>query len=537
MGHSFPIHLILSLGLWASGSIVVYAQDVLYQIGDTQTETWDALLPSSEGATSCFAMGYQRQTRVLDEEFTAPERGVVLGKVNESSLQVWGNLYSRGNTQIHDICPASDGVYVFGNGFSFLVYQGDTIFPTNGRNTAFILHLGPNGNLQQAIHFNSRGAVLGQAAVSPEESPELITLLQIRDTLRIEGQSWAPTATTGSLLLHWTPDLELKFGTLIDGNGEIEARHLQSIDDEIYIAGRFKGQIEGQTDTLFTRTADFDGFIYAGRTSGSERFVRHLRGQFEDDIFVLEVNKDALYFGGQFIGNLRLNDIEILTGLQVAGFIGAMNRSGEALWMHPIRGTSISLAVSAIHPLEDELLFSIWTGSTTIFQGDTLQQPTQVGQVHSVLARTNLEGQLLEWQLWPGDPIIYITDFIRLGSEVWVAAEMTGQFAGLSSRGFFDVLLLDPNTSTAYLSPEPSPPHLRLYPQPARHELCIDIDGSYPSQLRYELMDLSGRLLETGVLSHSCLSVSGLPTGSYILRLIPDSSHQHMSQIWIKGPG
>jgi hypothetical protein len=533
MRHSLLLFLILSLCPVGVVHTTLYGQVVLQQFGDTQTDTWDALSSLSDGEATCFALGYQRQTRVADETFLAPERGVVLGKMDKSAVELWGNLYSRGNTQIHDICPAPEGVYVFGNAFSFLLYQGDTIFPTNGRNTAFILHLGLDGELQQALHFNSRGAVLGQAAIWQEDASQLVTLLQIRDTLQYQGLSWAPRATTASLLLHWTPDLQLQFGTLIDGSGEIEARHLKSIDDEIYVAGRFKGQIDSQTDTLFTRTADFDGFIYAARASGSERFIRHLRGQFEDDVFTLEVSKDALYFGGQFIGNLRLQDIEILTGLQVAGFIGAMDRSGEGLWMYPIRGTSISLAVTAIHPQGDELLFSVWTGASTVFQGDTLWQPTTVGQVHSVLARTDLAGQLLEWNLWPGDNILYITDFIRLGSDLLVAAEMMGQFAGVSSRGFFDVLLIDPDATASYSETAVSTSEIQLYPQPAGGLLCID--GPFPPPYTYEIIALSGQTLRTGRLSTSCLPVSHLPPGSYVLRLIPDGPQRPLSKLWIKG--
>jgi len=508
------------------------AQQVVQQLGGAESDTWDALSPALDSTCTVFALGYPRETQVDGQLYTAPGRGVVLGCLSDTESTVWGNLTSRGNTRVHNICPSPQGRYVFGNAFSFLVYQGDTLISTNGRNNAFVMQLDTLGNLEKLIHLNSEGAVLGQAALWHRESNTLLTLFQIRDTLQWDNQNWAPRATTASLLMRWSPELNLQWATLIDGTGEIEGTHLKSIEDELYIAGRFKGQISGQTDTIFTPTADFDGFIYAASTQGTERFIRHLRGQFQDDVFALEVNAAAVFFGGQFIGNLRLQNIEILTGLQVAGYLGAMDREGNALWMHPVRGSSISLAVTAIHPTSDEVNWAIRTGEITTFQGETLQQPTSVAQVHSIRLRTDQQGEFKAWQLWPGNPIIYITDFLWVNDNLRVAGEMMGQFAGTQSRGFFDALLIDPSSSTSTYIEYTVPQALKLYPQPARNQLCVNLIRH--NWKAYQLISLSGQLIQQGSFEEPCLDISQLPPGPYVIRLIPPHNQPPIQQLWIK---
>jgi hypothetical protein len=527
LGSSFFIAMLLIMN-----AINSEAQEVIQQLGGQETDIWDAVSPDYDTTNTLFALGYQRNTQIADESFTAPDRGVVLGRLSDAEPFVWGQLYSRGNTVVHDICPSPYGIYVFGNAFSYLIYRGDTLFSTNGRNTAFIMQLDSLGAVQAFISMNSEGAVLGQAAVWQDQSTQLLSLFQIRDTFQWINNFWAPQATTASLVLEWSPDLHLQTATLLDGSGEIEATHLRAIDDEWYAAGRFKGQINRLTDTLVTPTADFDGFIYAAQTGGQERFIRHLRGQFEDDIFSLEVSQQAIYFGGQFIGNLRLQDLEILTGLQVAAFVGAMNRSGQALWMHPIRGTSISTAVPALYPETDRLRVSIWTGETTIFQGDSLHQPTTVGQVHSICLHLDEQGHFQRWQLWPGDPIVYITDFLASRDGVRVAAEVMGQFANVNSRGVFDAFLIDPSSTSSFSYRQPSAPSLRLFPQPAQDQLCIqERDERFTS---YELYSLTGRPVQAGTLRSNCLSVSHLPAGTYVLRLICSGQTPPIQKIWIK---
>jgi len=532
MRDSLLFSFFLSLAFLLLCSWSIEGQEVLHQLGDRETESWDAVSKEKGQEQVLFALGYQRETLVADQRFVAPDRGVVLGKMTTSSVEVLAHLYSRGGTRVHGICRSPQGLYVFGNAFSFLVYNADTLFPTNGRNTAFILHLDTAGQLQNVRHFNSQGAVLGQAALWQAEANQFLSLLQIRDTFFLEGQEWVPRAATASLLLHWSPDLELQAGTLIDGIGEIEASHLKSIEDEIYVAGRFKGRIETATDSIFTPTADFDGFILSLQTQGQERFIRHLRGQFDDDIFTIEASEEAIYLGGQFIGNLRLQNLEILTGQQVAGFLGAMRRSGEALWLHPVRGSSISTAVSAVYPQAEELLYAVWTGETTIFQGDTLQQPTMPGQVHSILGRTDLSGQAREWNLWPGDNLIYITDFIPLQEDLVMTAEMMGRFAGARSRGFFDALLLDPNGTSSLPTTSDFTSDLKLYPQPARHKLCI---SPFSQPYNYQIFTAAGQFIESGRLSSPCLPIDQLTSGAYVLCLQIPETDRPQCILWIKG--
>lgn len=530
MRHSLLFLLLIFSGLEAW---VVNGQQPLYQFGGAESDSWDAIASLPQTASAVFALGYQRKTRIQDSAFLAPDRGLVLASMTETQVEIWGNMYSRGNTQVHDLVPVGDSVFVFGNAFSYLVYRGDTLISNNGRNSVFILCLDAGGNVLQQRFFNSGGAVLGQAAIWQADEGELVTLLQIRDSLAVDHQLFVPQAETASLLLHWSPGLELMWSTLIDGSGEIEAKHLRSLDDELYVAGRFKGEIQAETDVIATTTAGFDGFVFSTRANGREQFIRHLKGQFEDDVFTLDVSKEAVYFGGQFIGNLALQNLEIVAGLQVAGYVGAMDRNGEALWLHPVRGSSIALAVSTLKAVEDHIQFIIWTGRETFFQDDTLEQPTAVGQVHSIVARIDRNGEKTDWHLWPGNEILFLRQFIALGTKRFITAEMQGQFAGHVSRGFFDAMLIDPAVSTFTPLPSISPSQMTLFPQPADRKLYFDAPFSPPYS--YTIYNLQGVPIARGTTDDHCLSIAPFPVGSYVLQLISKDGQATISKLWIKG--
>ena len=145
MRHSLLFLLLVFWVCHAFFGFHVYGQQPLYQFGGAESDSWDAVasIPNTESAV--FALGYQRETQIEDSVFFAPDRGLVLASMTETEVELWGNMYSRGNTQIHDIVPVGDSVFVFGNAFSYLVYRGDTLISNNGRNSAFVLCLDGRG--------------------------------------------------------------------------------------------------------------------------------------------------------------------------------------------------------------------------------------------------------------------------------------------------------------------------------------------------------------------------------------------------------
>ncbi len=510
-----------------------HGQEVLMQLGDDESEGWDAYSCTTNGS-QVFALGFNRTTVIDGVEFTARERGVVLGRIEEQQVTSWGHLSSRGRTIVHDIVQQDSSIYIQGNAFSFLTYRGDTILASNGENNSFILQLTTSGDLVKHIRLRGKGAILGQGARwSGTPGGALVTLYQFTDTVSVDGESWTAQASTASLVLHWSSDLSYIGGRLIDGSGAIEGEHLETFDDEVFVAGRFKGSIAAATDSIFTRTADHDGFLYVYQIPGNERFIKHLRGQYEDAVYALAVAQDAIYLGGQFIGNIRLGDREILTGLTVAGFIGALDRSGQVLWLDALRGSSSFTSVRDIARREDDLHFIVWSGGITTYRGDSLIEPTEVGQVHSILAHCDASGQLRDWELWVGQPVIYAQSFHFQHEALRITAEMMGQFAGIQSRGSFDALVIDPQSTSSHpLDPTSLPKDYAVYPQPADESLFLAPAPPLKSELF--IYDISGRLVYNSVWSSEGIPVAHLPAGKYVLLVVPPTNAPAIRRVWIK---
>jgi|GEM_PF-1192107 len=534
MKHSISVLVAFSVCiLLVTFSLSSHGQEVLLQLGDVESESWDAFSSSANGS-QVFALGFNRETQIEGEVFSSRERGVVLGRIEDQQIFSWGHLSSRGRTIVHDIVQKDSNIYVVGNAFSFLTYRGDTIIFPNGENNSFILHLNFSGALTRHIHLQGKGAILGQAARwSATSGGALVTLYQFTDTVIVDGESWTAEATTASLVLHWSSDLSYIGGRLIDGTGIIEGRQLETFEDKVFVAGRFKGSIASATDSIFTRTADHDGFLYVYQLGGSEQFISHLRGQYEDAVHALAVDENAIYLGGQFIGNLRLGNREILTGLSVAGFIGALDRSGEVIWLDALRGSSNFTAVRNIALNGENVHFIAWSGALTTYRGDTLLEPTEVGQVHSILARCNASGTLKDWKLWAGQPVIYALSFHFQGEALRVTAEMMGEFAQIESRGFFDALFIDPMvTNNTPFRPSSLPYDYALYPQPADQSLFLS--PSPPLNSKLLVYDMSGRLLQSSIWSSEGISVAQFPAGQYVLLVLPPKGSPPIRRVWIK---
>lgn len=72
---------------------------------------------------------------------------------------------------------------------------------------------------------------------------------------------------------------------------------------------------------------------------------------------------------------------------------------------------------------------------------------------------------------------------------------------------------------------------LQLYPNPASDYL--QISGSQTvSNSQYSIYDISGRVIQSGVYNGNAISVSGIPSGAYILVLESDNLKEH--GLWIK---
>jgi len=79
-------------------------------------------------------------------------------------------------------------------------------------------------------------------------------------------------------------------------------------------------------------------------------------------------------------------------------------------------------------------------------------------------------------------------------------------------------LLGQPISGTSLVNVQPAPA-FHIYPNPATTQLHID--GTFAADASYQVTDLPGRVLQTGILpEHKSLDIAALPPGAYLLHLI-----------------
>jgi poly(3-hydroxybutyrate) depolymerase len=77
---------------------------------------------------------------------------------------------------------------------------------------------------------------------------------------------------------------------------------------------------------------------------------------------------------------------------------------------------------------------------------------------------------------------------------------------------------------------------ISIYPNPAEEFVAVDFDFSTSNSLTFELMDLSGRLLQTGKLTQGNATISrlGLNAGVYLVKFIDTDNNIHLEKLVLR---
>jgi hypothetical protein len=486
-------------------------QEVITHLGAEFTESWDAIEEKQNGQL-LFALGFTDATTISGNEYTAEDRDVILGSFSDGNIEIFGQLASAANTHIAFLASNQSGIYLGGNAFSFLVYQDDTLFSETGQNKAFLLKLDHSGKAVGVMTIDANQSALLQDGVLKDQ--KLTTLLQVNDTVRIDGDLYIPTADQAGLLVAVDSTFHYQNAILIDGGGQISPTQIAQHANNIYIAGQFQGTVISGGDSIMTRTADNDGFLLKLTHAGDHQFMKHLKGVYEDDVAALAVDSNQVYLCGQFIGAIEFDDIQIITGLSVAGFVGAFDHSGQAQWLHPLFGSdNVTSVVDVYRQKNGDILLSAFMGERIIFQGDTIQLEVQPGFVSSVIIQLNENGELLDRTVFKGNPIIFIDQISTYNDAPLLAAAFSGMYQDKTSRGSFDVLLLKMlATFNEVVKIKP----LLTYPNPASENILLR-KSFHDAQ--YQIYNLNGLLVMSGRLQNNRIRIAELPLSTYFLRI------------------
>lgn len=486
----------------------VSGQEVISHVGGAGSDNWDALSYKDDGEM-IFAMGFRQETLVNGQNYAAIDRDVLLGSYREADPEIFGQLSSAGHTEVAFIKASPAGFTIGGNAFSFLVYRDDTLFSDQGVNKAFVLDLDEEGNPESMLVFEAAASAI---MVDGEWlGNELSVLLQITDTLSIGQQLFIPKAERAGLILQFDQDLGFQNGALLDGEGSIMPVGLEADTGFLYAGGNFQGALYYGADTIQTRTADDDVFLVKIHRSGDLAFLKHIRGVYQDELRDLDVSNERIFLCGQFIGAIAFDQLEVITGLSVAGFAGTFDTEGNALWLEALFGDNNITSFEKIHISENELSLAAFVGMRSVFQNDTIQIASMPGQINSLLFTLSMDGSLKKWSTFEGSPLFLISDVLSLsGQEKVIAAVFSGHYQQISSRGAFDLLLL--RESTSFLSPVIRSVPV-IYPNPVLDMLCLE---DSPEIGRYSIYNTSGILIMEGKVEGDCIDVGHLQSGYYV---------------------
>ena len=492
-------------------SLNMGAQEVDVRLGGLNSESWDAIDCDEQG--DCFfAIGFRESTEIKGIPYEAIDRDVLIGSYRTGGIMIYGQLASASDTKVAFLDLEQGRIFLGGNAFSFLTYQGDTLFQSKGDYKAFVLELNTEGQLLAFQMLDATASALMEAGAFSHQ--KRISILRINDSVRVDQNTFIPVADETILILQWDSLLRLVAGFQIDAKGNMETSAFTLSDSALYLAGNFKGVMLLGKDSIETRTADSDGFLIKMGYKGHLLFVKHLKGVYEDEVRAIALGRDRIFVGGQFIGGIEFDGIQIVTGLSKAGFVGAFDLDGRALWLEAVRGDDVITAVHGLEAVGQDLLMSAQMGKEIIYRGDTIGHSSQPGAISSILVEMDARGQLRDWHLFPGDPLVIVSRILGKGETPVIALEFTGMFEGVVSEGGYDLLLLQWDFSRA------GPigySQFSVYPNPCSGIL------HFPDALQgssYRIFDVEGRLHLTGKLEDANLDVSQLRSGMYSIWIV-----------------
>jgi len=113
-----------------------------------------------------------------------------------------------------------------------------------------------------------------------------------------------------------------------------------------------------------------------------------------------------------------------------------------------------------------------------------------------------------------------------LGGELKLAFRLVSDQSIVGDGFYFDDLEVLTFDQTVGVNEQVKKPEFKIYPNPAQNQLHISNLSNSNSELMYEIIDISGKMVKNGKLSNSfnsIISIEELNSGSYFIRLIkPD---------------
>lgn len=430
--------------------------------GSADADFAAALAPGADGG-ACWGGFFWEEIQAGSWTEVAPGGGKALFvlAVSPDGVPQWGKvLYGAGAKGLNDLATDADGnLYAIGY-FGGALQVEDTLLTAHGDLDGFVAKWDAAGAFQWAVRFGESGSVRGEC---------------------------------------------------------LAVRH----SAQLYLGGRFLGNMSLGGTAIQTNTPDEDGFVAAlSAETGEPLWLRKAGAQYDDAVKGLAVNSaNELFATGTFVGVLQVAEGWTI---QTAGFntnvflIRYHAIDGTPEWAQSIGNLTDEQGLSLSIRNEGPVVAGLFRNSFTI-EDRTI---TGMGEgFNGFAAGFRPEGSLRWLTAFPGNALVIPEETaVDENGYVWVAGGYSGEAwfngnAESASGGFDGWLGRLQNSVTAINEPPDLSAAWKVFPNPTGDFLFLE---KAPSSLRYTLFRSDGMRLQEGWYQRG-IDLRGLPEGIYFL--------------------
>lgn len=321
-----------------------------------------------------------------DHLYTFSKSGKTLKKLDLNGNTIWSKtLYTTsnfGSDAIVNVFPKDNDVYVTGY-FSYDAYFGNDTLTNRGGWDAYIAKFDVNGQNIWATSIGSSALDKGYD-IYVNNMDELYAVGYFNDTAYFDATQVISSGSADAFLAKYDENGDLvwvnSYGT---PNFDLAARIVADENEDIYITGRYTGDITFGSTTL--TSVNSDAYIAKFDNGGNSLWAKSISGQLWDEEADIFYKNGVLAVMATTDGDVEFNGITYDGLGSLDFFIGNLDQSGNTLWAK-IFGGSASDEASGITLINGSTYF---TGSFHDVADFDSYQLTSLGNWDIVTGKIN----------------------------------------------------------------------------------------------------------------------------------------------------
>jgi hypothetical protein len=430
---------------------------------------------------------------------------------------------------LHDFSATTLGLYASGS-FYGTTNIGDSTFISMGSQDLFIARYDNNGAFQWAQHIGSPKTDYIKASIVDGYGSMIITG-HYYDSISFGDTTLYAMGGSDIFLAKYDMWGSLIWVKQASGSSSDQSYSV-SCDPEwnIILTGSFFYDIQID-DVLLTTTNPTGVFLAKYDNNGVLDFAQQVDGNgLNARSFASCDSQNNIFFTGNFTDQVRFGPYIFEAGaFNIDIFITKYDQDGNLLWAdHGHSPGSDQLISISAGPLDD-LYISGHYMDTIYFSDLTLKYTLCCGSAEIFMVRYTADGIPIWGDQISGERAMMESMVKNANDELFVSGLFQGELSlgdiviesGNDYSNFLTGIATAMVTNTAELVQNHG---ISVYPNPATDQLYIK-SSSNKVLYSYELINMSGRLIKTGVVKgQDQLDVSSFPPGLYVLKFTSTDS-------------